>query len=186
MDNIINDYLEQIEKYLKPLTASERIDIINEIISNITELQTISGLSADRVVERLGNPKDLAKAYLGESITKNSNFSWSKLGTVIAFYSLESLKGMIILPFTSVLSVGLMICSAIAPIAGLIKFIGYLFGYDVPFVVIQLGPLVLHPLIVFPISIVFGILFYLGGKRLWKVTVDYVHSFNKKKNDLPH
>lgn len=185
MDKVMNDYLEIIEKHLKSLTVSERIDIVNEIKSEMTELQTIGGLSAEQVVERLGNPKILAKAYLGESISKNSNFSWRNLATVIAFYSLEGLKGMIILPFTSVLSVGLMICSVIASIAGLIKFIGYLFGYDVPFVVIQLGPLVLHPLITFPIAVVFGILFYLGGKRLWKVTVDYVHSFNEKKKDLP-
>ena len=31
MEKILNDYLEKIEKYLKPLPASERVDIVKEI-----------------------------------------------------------------------------------------------------------------------------------------------------------
>ena len=33
MEKILNDYLEKIEKYLKPLPVSERVDIVKEIKS---------------------------------------------------------------------------------------------------------------------------------------------------------
>ncbi len=36
---ILNDYLEKIEKYLKPLPVSERVDIVKEIKSEMLELQ---------------------------------------------------------------------------------------------------------------------------------------------------
>lgn len=39
MEKILNDYLEKIEKYLKPLPVSERVDIVKEIKSEILELQ---------------------------------------------------------------------------------------------------------------------------------------------------
>ena len=39
MEKNLNDYLEKIEKYLKPLPISERVDIVKEIKSEILELQ---------------------------------------------------------------------------------------------------------------------------------------------------
>lgn len=33
MDQVLNDYLTKMEKYLKVLPASERIDIVNELKS---------------------------------------------------------------------------------------------------------------------------------------------------------
>ena len=39
MEKILNDYLEKVEKYLKPLPVSERVDIVKEIKSEILELQ---------------------------------------------------------------------------------------------------------------------------------------------------
>lgn len=39
MERILNNYLEKIEKYLKPLPVSERVDIVKEIKSEMLELQ---------------------------------------------------------------------------------------------------------------------------------------------------
>ena len=39
MEKVLNDYLEKIEKYLKPLPVSERVDIVKEIKSEMLELQ---------------------------------------------------------------------------------------------------------------------------------------------------
>ena len=71
MEQTLEKYLEQIEKYLRPMAVSERIDVIREIKSEMQELQS-SGLSAQEILERLGAPKALARAYLGESI----NYWW--------------------------------------------------------------------------------------------------------------
>ena len=63
MEKILSDYLEKVEKYLRPLPVSERVDIVQEIKSEIVELQS-SGASAEEIVERLGNPKALSKAFV--------------------------------------------------------------------------------------------------------------------------
>ena len=73
MEKILNDYLEKIERYLKPLPISERVDIVKEIQSEIFELQS-NGKNAKEIMERLGNPKELAKAYLGDLIAKDTSF----------------------------------------------------------------------------------------------------------------
>ena len=59
MEKILNDYLEKVEKHLKPLPLSERVDIVKEIQSEISELQR-NGKNAEEIIERLGNPKELA------------------------------------------------------------------------------------------------------------------------------
>ena len=35
-----------------------------------------SGMSSEQILERLGDPKELAKAYLGEMVAKSSGIGW--------------------------------------------------------------------------------------------------------------
>ena len=60
MEKSLNDYLEKIEKNLKPLPVSERVDIVKEIKSEILELQG-DGKTPEEILERMGNPKELEK-----------------------------------------------------------------------------------------------------------------------------
>lgn len=60
MDKILNDYLEKVDKYLKPVKVTDRMDIIKEIESDMAELGEHGGLSANEIVDRLGDPKKLA------------------------------------------------------------------------------------------------------------------------------
>ncbi len=69
MDQVLNDYLTKMEKYLKVLPASERIDIVNELKSEMVEL-TNQGTSSEEILNRLGKPKLLARAYLADEISK--------------------------------------------------------------------------------------------------------------------
>lgn len=97
MEKVLNGYLEKMEKYLKPIAVSERVDIINEIKSEMQELQT-SGVSAEKIIERLGDPKDLARAYLGDLLSKESRFSWSRFLIICAFYRVVGFSGMFVIP----------------------------------------------------------------------------------------
>lgn len=85
MDSLRNDYLNKIDKYLRPLPASERADIINEIKSQMMELEAEKRLSPDQIIQRLGNPKELAGAYLGQSLSQSSSFSFRRLGWAESF-----------------------------------------------------------------------------------------------------
>jgi len=87
MNEQMNRNLEKVEKYLRPLPAGERMDIVVEIKSGILELQA-EGKSPEEIAARLGTPEELARGYLGEAIGKTTRFSFRRLCAVMAFYSL--------------------------------------------------------------------------------------------------
>ncbi|WP_226000128.1 DUF1700 domain-containing protein [Paenibacillus sp. BJ-4] len=184
MDKIMNDYLVKIEKYLKSMSDSERIDIVKEIKSVMLELQN-NGVSSEQIIERLGNPKELATAYLGEAISKNSKFSWHKFGAIFAFCSsFAGVSGMLLLPFISTLSIALMVGGVITLIGGIVKFFGYLMGYDIAGITIEMGAFTPSPMQFLPISIVIGVLMFWLGKVLWKLTIKYIHAISQKKKTV--
>ena len=186
MDRELEVYLSTVEKYLKRMTITERVDVINELKSTIEELQIKNSLSNKEIMERLGSPKELAGGYLSDKISLNNKFDFKKFLMVFSFYSLTSLSGMFVIPCGTVLAGGLMVCGFIAPAGGLIKLIGFLLGYDMPFLIMQIGNFVLHPLLAFPFSVVFGGLLFFLGKKLWKAVVIYIRNVSvaKKKAGL--
>lgn len=183
MDQTLTGYLDRIDKYLRPMSASERADIIQEIRSEMLELQS-QGTLPEEIAARLGHPKDLAAAYLEDSITKNPRFSWSRLGAVAAFYSLAGLGGMVVLPAASMIAVTFMICGALVPAAALLSLLAYLAGFDVPWVVMQLGPYTPSPVAAFPIAVAVGLLLLAGGRACWKFTVKFVRMLGEKRRNL--
>lgn len=173
MDRTLDKYLECVEKYLKPMAVSERIDIVQEIRSEMLELQS-NGTSAEQIVERLGNPKELAKAYLGENLSRGRGFSWRRLCAFIAFYSLAGAGGMLVLPITSISGVAFMVSGVICPVAGVVKFAGGLLGYEVPQIQFMIGNYTAGAAASLPISIVLGVLLFAAGWWLWKLTIHLV------------
>lgn len=184
MEMVLNDYLEKVEKYLKPMAASERIDIVKEIKSEILELQH-DGKTPGEIVDRLGSPKELAKAYLGESIGKSTAFSWKKFGSVVAFYGLAGTAWLFVLPLTSTLGIGFMAAGILSPIAGAVKFIGFLFGVDIVQIGFIFGAYSATVTTVLPISIILGAAFFFAGKLLWNLTVRLVRKISKAKASMP-
>ena len=68
MDSLRNDYLNKIDKYLRPLPASERADIINEINIQMMELEAEKRLSQIRDQLKLyedDNAEELLRQLLG-------------------------------------------------------------------------------------------------------------------------
>ncbi|MEK3748070.1 DUF1700 domain-containing protein [Paenibacillus sp. FSL E2-8871] len=181
MDKIMNDYLMKIDNHLKSMTDSERIDILKEIKSVILELQN-NGVSTEQIIERLGNPKELAKVYLGKAISMNSKFSWRKFGAIFALCnSFVGVSGILLLPFISTLSIALMIGGVITPIGGILKFVGQHMGFDIGGITIEMGAFTPSPMYSLPISIVIGVLMFWFGKVLWKLTIKYIQAISQKK-----
>ena len=77
MDKILNDYLEKVDKYLKPVKVTDRMDIIKEIESDMAELGEHGGLSANEIVDRLGAVSythlDVYKRQLSRRPMQNSS-----------------------------------------------------------------------------------------------------------------
>ena len=63
MEKNLNDYLDKVEKYLKPLPISERVDIVKEIKSEILELQS-DGKTAEQM-DGWAIPKNWQKRIWG-------------------------------------------------------------------------------------------------------------------------
>lgn len=183
MDQELNAYLDRVDRYLKPMSAWERVDIVQEIRSEMLELAG-QGLSPQAIIDRLGAPKELAAAYLRDVIVKNPGFSWRRLGSVAAFYSLAGLGGMIVLPVTSITAVTFMLCGALVPAAALLSLAASLVGIDTPWVVMQLGNWTAPPLAAFPIAVMMGLLLLLAGRGLWKATVGFVRMIGEKRRSL--
>lgn len=183
MDKILNDYLEKIEKYLKPLPVSERVDIVKEIKSEILELQG-DGKTAEEIIERLGNPKELAKAYLGDLITKSSSFSWNRVLAICAYYSLASLSGLIVIPVLAICAPVFIVCAIAAPILGAVKLIDGLLNLGIPYARYIGISGIENPAIVFILSIVMGVVLYLIGRWCWKLMFYYIKGVSKAKRHL--
>ncbi len=183
MEKTLNNYLEQIDKYLKPIAACERIDIVKEIQSEMLELQQ-KGVTSEQIIERLGSAKALAKAYLGEAISKSNGFSWRKLSAVIAFYSLAGLGGMMLLPVTSICGIMFMFTGVLCPIAGLVKFVAYLNGIEMPQIGIAFDFYTASAIAFLPISFLIGIVFFVIGWFLWKLTIFAIKIMSSGKKKL--
>ncbi len=181
MDKIMNDYLEKIDSYLRPLPVSDRVDIVKEIKSEMLELEMKKELTPEQILEKLGSPKALATAYLGDSISGTKAFSLRRFAIVTAFYSLTGISGMFVLPVTTVLAAGLTLCGVLTPLAALIKLAGHAIGYDLPYVSFQFGSYTLNPIAAFPVSIVTGLLLFFAGKGCWKLTLKYIQAVSAIK-----
>ena len=166
------------------MPTSERVDVIKELKSYIEELQLNSALNSNEIVARLGSPKELAAGYLGEKIVMSHSFSFKKLWMVFSFYSLVSLSGMFIIPCGTVLAGGLIACSVAGPVGGLIKLLGFLLGFDVPFAFMSINGYELHPLLAFPVAIALGILLFFAGKAIWKSVIKYIRKVSTAKRKL--
>ena len=183
MEKILNDYLEKIERYLKPLPISERVDIVKEIQSEIFELQS-NGKNAKEIMERLGNPKELAKAYLGDLIAKDTSFSWNRVLAICAYYSLASLSGLVIIPTLAICAPVFILCGIVTPIIGAVKLIDYLLNLGIPYVQYIGISGVNSPILVFIICVITGIGLYHIGRGCWKLLVYYIKGMSKVKNNL--
>ena len=183
MEKSLNDYLEKIEKNLKPLPVSERVDIVKEIKSEILELQG-DGKTPEEILERMGNPKELAKAYLGDLIAKSSSFSWSKMLAICAYYSLAGLSGMIVIPVLVICAPVFIACGIAAPVLGAVKLIDTLLHLGIPYAGCIGISGIENPAIVFVLSIVMGVALYLAGRGCWKLLVYYIKGVSQAKRFL--
>lgn len=183
MDKEMNAYLQSVDKCLKPMTVSERRDILREIESEIMDLRQ-AGLTTQEILDRLGPPKELAKAYLQDLLIKNHDIRWSRILMTFAYCGLVGFSSLFVVPFLGILAPVLMICGVISPIAGLIKLVGHIIGREVPYIMFQFGSVTLSPWAAFPASVILGILLFLLGKVSWKLLLRYMQTAGKVGKSL--
>lgn len=183
MEKALNNYLEAIEKYLKPLPVSERIDIVKEIKSEMLELQR-SGKTAEEIIERLGYPKELAKAYLGDLIVRQSSFGLSRVLAICAYYSLAGLSGMIIIPILVICAPAFIFCGVITLIAGVVKLTDALLPLGIPYTQYIVVSGISNPMLIFLFCLITGAVLTMAGYGCWKLLICYIRGMSRVKSNL--
>lgn len=182
MDQKLIEYRNKIERYLRPLDAAERADIVKEIESEMFELSQ-DGISPDAIIERLGGAKELASAYLGDSIVQG-RFHFKKIGVFLAFYFLSGISGLIVLPFTVISALAFMISGIMIPIAGIIKFAAHLQGTEMMQIGINFDGLSVGAVAFLPLSFIIGAITFAVGVLAWKLTLLVIRIIGKSRKTI--
>lgn len=186
MDKIFNDYLQKIERYLKPLPLSERMDILKEISSQMIELET-AGLGQTEIINRLGSPKKLAKSYLDLLINDEKSVFRYKLLAICAYYTLAGFTGVMIISILMVCAVVFIFCGFVTPLISLFKLIDYIFNLNLPYmehVGVAFGSVQLSPIWSFLISLLLAAGLLIVGWGCWKLLVTYIKGMRLVKCHL--
>lgn len=183
MEKQLNSYLEQVEKYLKPLPVSERVDIVQEIKSEMQELQA-AGQTPEQILARLGEPKEMARAYLGDLIAQSGGLSASRVLALCAFYSVTGLSGLFVIPVLGICAPVFLLCGIVTPLLGAVKAVDVALGLHIPYVQYIGIAGVQNPVLVFVLCILAGIALFALGYGCWKLLVGYVKSVSRVKRTL--
>lgn len=183
MEKQLNSYLEQVEKYLKPLPVSERVDIVQEIKSEMQELQA-AGQTPEQILARLGEPKEMARAYLGDLIAQSGGLSASRVLALCAFYSVTGLSGLFVIPVLGICAPVFLLCGVVTPLLGAVKAVDVALGLHIPYVQYIGIAGVQNPVLVFVLCILAGIALFALGYGCWKLLVGYVKSVSRVKRTL--
>lgn len=178
MEKTLNDYLARVERYLKPLSASDRIDIVKEIKSEMME-RLGGGASPEEIVGRLGDPKALARAYLSDNVAKAHG--WRRVTALIAFYSLAGFGGICVLPVTGICAAAFLFSGVVCPLAGIVKLVGTLLGFDMDWIGFQFGSYSAGPFVALLASILLGAILFFAGWLCWRLTVYLVKLMGRGK-----
>lgn len=124
-ENSVQDYLSRIDRLLRPLPVTERMDIMQEIRSTIAEMQA-DGTAEAEICARLGDqclrgiPRHLREEPLAAALHAVSP-------RLRAFTASLALRAWSCCPRFLVLAAGMLISAVLAPVAGIIDFGGFLF-----------------------------------------------------------
>lgn len=185
MDAVFEEYLNYVDQYLKHISVLKRMDIILDIKKIIVEMQE-QNYTNKQILDKLGDPKDLAKSYVGD-IGCEKHFNNNNFGLKILFYSLAGLFCVVVIPCCFIIAIVFILCGVIIPPLGFIKMINSLFNLGIPYVnslKITIGNIVFHPIFEFVLTLVCGCLLVILGVLSWKILTYCIRRVGEYKNKL--
>lgn len=169
-DELMNDYLEKVRRNLKHLTEDEKTDIISEIKSHIKEKQANESHDMKAILDSLGDPILLGRAYGGKIVASTDKFNCRTFARTLAYYSANGFNGFVL----SVLAGALYLSMFMVIIGGFIKTMGTIAGFDMKFVDFTIGNWQVPSILAFPISIPVALLIYYCSSKLWRLLKKYL------------
>ena len=150
--------------------------------NNLTQEDIAEKLNVNvKSVSRWENGRNLPDPSIMKEICKIYNVS---INEIFLFYIIVSLTGIFILPTLGIIAPAFIISAILCPIFGLVKLIGYIFKFDVPFVMFEFGSYSLNPVLGFVLSIIVGVVLFIIGVVSWKLLIKYIHFVTNKRKKL--
>lgn len=119
-----------------------------------------------------------------ENILNTIKYSNEKMIKTMLFYISTFFSGIFVIPILGIVAPVFIISSIITPLSGFLKLIGYLFNFNVPFVIFQIGNIELNPIISFILSMLIGLILYFLGKGAWKLLLKYIKYIKNEQMKL--
>jgi uncharacterized membrane protein len=114
VDPLAERYVEHFASALRKVPAPEREELVMEIRTHISDAIDAGAPTAD-VLDRLGPPDRLAKAYRAEIELQREGSNWLvRLLAATGLVITTSIPTMIIIPFLAVLGIGFVAAGALA------------------------------------------------------------------------
>lgn len=110
-------------------------------------------------------------------MSKNTN-------QIFIFCFWVTLTGIFVLPILGLVAPVFILCSILCPILALIKLVAWIFGYDIPLIMFQIGKFTLNPIFGFLLSLLASVLLYIIGIKAWKLLIKYIYYVSDKKKKL--
>lgn len=179
MNHKLDAYLKQVEKYLKPLSYVERKDIIDEIQNHIVEIHIREKKDLEQIISQMEAPEDLARAYVGEMVSKQSAFNLKGVFRVLSYYNLSGISGMIMIPILAIVGGVFYISAYVVLLGGVLKWSFSMFGIDIPFIIFRIGKL--PDIFILPIALLVSACLYVLGKVVWRLLRGYLREVSKNQ-----
>jgi len=174
MEEVVNQYLDVVFNNLKPLRISEKTDIINEIKSHIKEKQQNSSESIEQILSDLGDPKELAKSYVGDKLLEKDRINLNQLVKLIGHYSVTGLTSIIVVPTLGLTSIIFSITSILLVGLAIINIPIWYFKLDIPWTIVNLVFWQPKGIIASIIILMVAYGLYWASKWLWRLLKAYI------------
>lgn len=154
MDELITRYIGELEHELKRLPARDREDALREIRSHLQEASD-SGAPSPLTLARLGSPRNLAAAYMGEYLSARESSLPTRALRVAAvggYVFGTTFSSLFVVPTLAASALAFGIAGIVTPVLGLMRTFGATWvhmdlpGHSIP------------TALSFPIALVIGVL----------------------------
>ncbi|WBW98621.1 DUF1700 domain-containing protein [Oceanirhabdus sp. W0125-5] len=169
-----NTFIEKFDENLKRLPKNQREDIVMEIEHHISNAVS-AGEKESVVLAKMGDPKVLAKTYIGDYYIQNNNTF-----KAIPFFIFTGFTSIFVVPVLGAISIGFGLASILTIIASILRTFGI--GESMIHMSYWAGkqvPLSMSLLYGAPIAIILAIVAFYSWKGLRKYFRFIVASYHR-------
>lgn len=184
------------EKNMSQMDLAEKLGVTDRAISkwengkgmpDLSLIQSLCrelGITINDLLSGEKIDKDNYQEKFEENVINTIKYSNERIIKSIAFYIAVFFLGIFIIPTLGIIAPLFIICAVITLLGGFIKLLGYIFNFNVPFIVFQIGTIELNPIIAFILSLMISAILYFTGKGAWKLLLRFMRKITEEQKKL--